>query len=176
MIQRIPLLPAVMAAVVVMACVTAPAMARAGDACDALTARMIRATGASLAGRAGDGAVFRAADADRMSLACGKPRRMVFGAVAREPLRPYFVLIGLAGQGLTGARARDVEVLALTLHRRSLLTGAPAEGRTGAALLRCETGPREDMLADNLTVCVLQPGRTIVLRRRAGLNQGQRAG
>lgn len=143
--------------------------AQAADGCDALTARMIRATGASLAGRAGTIAVFRAADANRMSLECDKPRRMVFGALEREPRQPYFVLIGLAAQGLTGARAETVEVLALNLHQRSLLTQAPAEGRAGKAALRCETGRREDNLSGNHTVCVLVPSRPVVLRRRAGL-------
>lgn len=160
---------------------------QAADGCDALTARMVRATGASLAGRTGAIAVFRAADADRMSLECGKPasriksasripRRMVFGALEREPRPPYFALIGLAAQGLTGARAEAVEVLALNLHQRSLLTQGPAEGRSGSAALRCETGPREDNLSGNLTVCVLVPSRPVVLRRRAGLPASAFAG
>ncbi|WP_375408911.1 hypothetical protein [uncultured Methylobacterium sp.] len=150
--------------------------AQAADGCDALTARMIRATGASLAGRAGTIAIFRAADANRLSLECGKPRRMVFGALEREPRQPYFALIGLAAEGLTGARAEAVEVLALNLHQRSLLTQAPAEGRAGKAALRCETGPREDSLSGNHTVCVLVPARPVVLRRRAGLPAGAAAG
>lgn len=147
----------------------ASANAQAADGCDALTARMIRATGASLAGRAGTIAVFRAADANRLSLECGKPKRVVVGALEREPRQPYFVLIGLAARGLTGARAETVEVLALNLHQRSLLTQAPAEGRAGKAALRCETGPREDSLSGNHTVCVLVPSRPVILRRRAGL-------
>lgn len=163
------------------------APARAADACDALTARMIRATGASLAGRTGSLAVFRAADADRMSLDCRLPRRMTFGAREREPLAPYFVLIGLSAERLTGARAGTVEVLARQLHQDSLLADAPRQGVAGRAALRCETGPREDDLAGNLTVCVLAPSRpqgvhrhgaqgSPVLRRRAGLFAGPRAG
>ena len=62
--------------------------ARATSGCDGLTARLIRATGASLAGRAGPIAVFRAADAERMSLDCRKPARLVFGDLEREPRRP----------------------------------------------------------------------------------------
>ena len=154
----------------------ASAHAQAADGCDALTARIIRATGASLAGRAGTIAVFRAADANRLSLECGKPKRVVVGALEREPRQPYFVLIGLAAQGLTGARAEAVEVLALNLHQRSLLTQAPVEGRAGKAALRCETGPREDSLSGNHTVCVLVPSRPAILRRRAGLFPGAVAG
>ena len=142
---------------------------RAADSCDALTARMIRATGASLAGRTGPLAVFRAADADRMSLTCGKNSRMVFGAVERLPRRNYFVLIGLPAQGLTGTRPEDVEILALKLHQDSLLADAPREGQTGRAALRCETGPRRDALANDHTVCILVPNRPVVLRRRAAL-------
>lgn len=143
--------------------------ARAADACDALTARVIRATGASLAGRAGPGAVFRAADAERMSLDCRRPHRMVFGSLAREPDRTFFTLIGQAAQALTGARADAVAVLGLNLHQDSLLAGAPRQGAAGRAALRCETGPRDDSLAGNLTVCVLVPNDAAVLRRRAGL-------
>lgn len=145
-----------------------PVTARAAEGCNGLTARMIRATGASLAGRSGSLAVFRAADADRMSLDC-KPRRMVFGAREREPDRAYFLLVGLAAKALAGAGAEEVEVLALNLHQRSLLTGAPQQGIAGPAALRCETGPREDGLADEVTVCVLVPNRPVALRRRAGL-------
>ncbi len=154
--------------------------ARAAEACDALAARVIRATGASLAGRAGPGAVFRAADAERMSLDCRAPRRMVFGSLAREPDRTFFTLIGQAAQALTGARADAVAVLALDLHQDSLLADAPRRGTAGRAALRCETGPRNDSLAGNLTVCVLEhrperlmrmpkPNDPPVLRRRAGL-------
>ncbi|KAB1073291.1 hypothetical protein F6X51_12570 [Methylobacterium planeticum] len=138
------------------------------DGCDALTARVIRATGASLAGRSGALAVFRAADAERMSLDCRDPR-MVFAAREREPRAPFFTLIGLAAQGLAGARAREAEVLALRLHQDSLLTSAPREGRAGRAALRCETGPRGDALSGDLTVCVLRRARPAALRRRAGL-------
>jgi len=152
--------------------------ASAADACDALTARIIRATGASLAGRAGSGAVFRAADAERMSLACRAPRRMVFGALSREPGRRFFILVGEAAAALTGAKAESVETLALTLHQESLLTGTSRRGRVGRADLRCETGPRDDGLAGSLTVCLVtaaEPGSKI-LRRRAGLFAGRPAG
>ncbi|WP_370692891.1 hypothetical protein [Methylobacterium sp.] len=141
--------------------------AGAADACNALTAKLIRATGASLAGRAGSGAVFRAADAERMSLACRAPRRMVFGSLAREPDRPFFALIGRAAEALTGAKAEAVEVLALTLHQDSLLTGTPRQGIAARAALRCETGPREDSLSGSLTVCLVTSAAP--LRRRAGL-------
>lgn len=153
----------------------AAAPAQAADGCDALTARMIRATGASLAGRKGSLAVFRAADAERMSLDCGTPRRMVFGSLAREPNRNYFMLIGLAAQALTGARADEVEVLALNLHQDSLLASQTRQGTAGRAALRCETGPRTDDLA-GLTVCVLVPNRPPTLRRRAGLFAKAEAG
>ncbi|GJD94806.1 hypothetical protein [Methylobacterium iners] len=152
------------------------APAQAADSCDALTAKMIRATGASLAGRTGALAVFRAADAERMSLECAPQRQMIFGARQREPIRPYFVLIGLAAEALTGASAEAVEVLALNLHQDSLLTGTPRTGHVGRAALRCETGPRLDALAGNLTVCRLTPNRTAALRRRAGLPAAAKAG
>jgi hypothetical protein len=142
-----------------------PGPAHAANGCDALTARMIRATGASLAGCSGPLAVFRAADAERMSLDCRDPARMVFAAREREPRAPFFTLIGLAAQGLAGARAREAEVLALRLHQDSLLTGAPQEGRAGRAALRCETGPRGDALSGDLTVCVLGRQRPQVRRR-----------
>lgn len=157
----------------------APPPARAAETCDGLTARMIRTTGASLAGREGSLAVFRAADADRMSLDCGKPARMAFGSREREPRGGYFVLIGLAARGLTGTGARTgagaVETLARRLHQDSLLTGEPQAGRAGPAALRCETGTREtpDLTA---TRCVLVRARPPVLRRRAGLFPGPRAG
>jgi hypothetical protein len=155
--------------------------ARAAEGCDALTARMIRATGASLAGRSGPLAVFRAADAERMSLDCRDPTRMVFAAREREPRAPFFTLIGLAAQGLAGARARDAEVLARQLHQDSLLTSAPQEGRAGRAALRCETGPRGDALSGDLTVCVLRRDRPAALRSRASrppaaLSRGGSAG
>jgi hypothetical protein len=152
------------------------APAQGADSCDALTAKMIRATGASLAGRTGALAVFRAADAERMSLECAPRRQMIFGARQREPIRPYFVLIGLAAEGLTGASAEAVEVLALNLHQDSLLTGEPRAGAVGRAALRCETGPRADALAGNLTVCRLTPSRATILRRRAGLPAAAKAG
>jgi hypothetical protein len=152
--------------------------AAATDACDALTARIIRATGASLAGRAGSGAVFRAAEAERMSLACRAPRRMVFGSLAREPERRFFVLVGQAAEALAGAKAEAVETLALILHQDSLLTGAPRQGRVGQASLRCETGPRDDGLAGSLTVCVVTAAKPLAkpLRRRAGLFASRPAG
>ncbi|WP_430913478.1 hypothetical protein [Methylobacterium sp. sgz302541] len=149
--------------------------ARADSACDGLTARLIRATGASLAGRAGPIAVFRAADAERMSLDCRKPARLVFGDLEREPRRPYFVLIGLAAEALAGARPGDVEVLALRLHQDSLLSGEPREGAAGPALLRCETGPRSDGLAGDLTVCVLA-ARASPRRRPVALSREGEAG
>lgn len=148
--------------------------ASAADACDALTAKIIHDTGASLAGRAGSGAVFRAADAERMSLACRTPHRMVFGSLAREPDRRFFALVGGAAEALTGAKAEAVETLALTLHQESLLTGAPRRGVVGRAALRCETGPREDSLAGSLTVCLVTAAEP--LRRRAGLFAGRPAG
>ncbi len=147
---------------------------QAADACDVLTARVIRTTGASLAGRAGTGAVFRAADAERMSLACRAPRRIVLGSLAREPDRRFFALIGAAAHALTGARAEEVEGLALNLHQDSLLTGMPREGIAGRAALRCETGPRADGLAGSLTVCLVTSVEP--LRRRAGLFVNRPAG
>lgn len=150
--------------------------ARAADACDALTARMIRATGASLAGRTGTLAVFRAADAERMSLTCGKPPRMVFSALAREPAYPFYALIGQAAQALTGAKAEAVEALALALHQEALLTGHPRQGVAGRAALRCETAPDADPFATPRTRCILIPDPKLVLRRRAGLFADARAG
>ena len=78
---------------------------------------MIRTTGASLAGRAGPVAVFRAQDAERMSLDCRAPARIAFASRDREPPRAYFVLIGRAARALTGADAAGAEVLALNLHQ-----------------------------------------------------------
>ncbi|GJE61888.1 hypothetical protein [Methylobacterium trifolii] len=153
----------------------APVAARA-DACDALAAKVIRVTGASVAGRNGPLAVFRAADAERMSLDCRAPRRMVLGALEREPAPAYFVLIGLAAQALTGARPAEVETLALVLHQDSLLAGAPRQGAAGPAALRCETGPRADGLAGESTVCVLAPTRPATPRRKAGLSRKAAAG
>ncbi|NEU13248.1 hypothetical protein G3T14_14055 [Methylobacterium sp. BTF04] len=150
----------------------AAGQARAAESCDALTATVIRATGASLAGRAGAGAVFRAADAERMSLDCRAPRRMVFGSLDREPSRAFFALIGQAARALTGADPDAVEVLALTLHQASLLADAPRQGVVDRAALRCETGPRDDSLAGTLTLCVLVPARPRAARRRIGLFAG----
>lgn len=144
-----------------------PALA---DSCDALTARLIRATGASFAGREGPLVVFRAADADRMSLFCGA-REMVFRSSYRQPNRYYFVLIGLAARTLTGTLAEEAEGLALSLHQATLLTGAPQEGRVGRAELRCEPGDRLDGLT-NGTLCTLTPAGATTLRRRPGLSAG----
>lgn len=152
--------------------------ASAAEACDALTAKIIRVTGASLAGRAGSGAVFRAADAERMSLTCRAPRRMVFGSLSREPGRRFFALVGEAAAALTGAKAEAVETLGLILHQESLLTGMPRRDRVGRTDLRCETGPRDDSLAGSLTVCIVTVAKPVseILRRRAGLFAGPPAG
>ncbi len=107
-------------------------MARAADACDTLSARVIRDTGASLAGRAGPVAVFRAQDAARMSLDCRAPARITIASRDREPSTAYFVLIGLAARAVAGADAATAEVLALNLHQASLLADAPRRGGTGA--------------------------------------------
>ncbi|CAA2144367.1 MULTISPECIES: hypothetical protein [Methylobacterium] len=162
---------------------SAPDPARATESCDRLTARMIRATGASLAGREASLAVFRAEDADRMSLDCRAPARMAFGSRDHEPAGAYFVLIGLAAEGLTGAKAGMVEILARTLHRDSRLTGMPQAGRAGNAALRCETSGQglADALglggpAPDITRCMLTRHRRAVLRRRAGLFDGAQSG
>lgn len=145
---------------------TAPA--RAADACDALAAKVIRITGASLAGRTGSYAVFRAQDAQRMSLDCRAPARITLASLDREPDRAYFALVGLAARALTGAEAGQAEILALTLHQDSLLSDAPRRGSTGPVLMLCETGPRTDALAGDLTVCRIAPARRAVgLSRRA---------
>lgn len=128
-------------------------MARAADACDTLSARVIRDTGASLAGRAGPYAVFRAQDAARMSLDCRAPARITIASRDREPSTAYFVLIGLAARAVAGADAATAEVLALNLHQASLLADAPRRGGTARALILCETGPRGDALREDLTVC-----------------------
>lgn len=146
------------------------------DSCDRLTAATIRATGASLAGRAGTLAVFRATDAERMSLDCRAPARMVFASRDRDPPRGFYALIGRAAHVITGADAAAAEVLALRVHQDSLLADAARQGVAGKAALRCETGPRDDALAGDLTVCVLVPNRPPVLRRRAGLPHGGTAG
>jgi hypothetical protein len=148
---------------------TAPAAA--ADACDVLTAKVIRVTGASLAGRTGAYAVFRAQDAARMSLDCRDPARITLASLDREPNPAYFSLVGLAARALTGADAARAEVLALTLHQDSLLADAPRRGGTGPALMQCETGPRTDTLAGDLTVC-----RVVPVKRVGGLSHRRRAG
>ncbi len=147
-------------------CLAAIAPARA-DGCDALTARLIRGTGASLAGRTGLLVVFRAADAERMSLDCGMPHRMVFRSLYRQPNRYFFVLIGLAAKTLAGVEAESAETLALNLHQQTLLTGEPQQGRAGAAILRCEPTDRLDGLTEG-ALCRLAVDRTP--RRRRGLS------
>lgn len=153
--------------VAAIAILVASASARA-DGCDALTARLIRATGASLAGRSGPLVVFRAADADRMSLDCGPPQRLLFRSRDRLPNRYYFVLIGLAAKTFNGARAEDVETLALQLHQTTLLTGRTQEGRTGPARLRCEPGDRLDGVSEG-TLCRLASDRASRRHGRIGL-------
>jgi hypothetical protein len=127
--------------------------ARAADACDGLAAKVIRSTGASLAGRAGAVAVFRAQDAERLSLDCRAPARITVASLDREPGTAYFVLVGLAARALAGSDASAAEVLALNLHQASLLASAPRRGRVGRLLMLCETGPRTDGLRPDLTVC-----------------------
>ncbi|GEP11323.1 hypothetical protein [Methylobacterium gnaphalii] len=139
------------------------------DGCDALTAQMIRGTGASLAGRTGHLVVFRAADAERMSLDCGPPRRMVFRSREREPQRFYFVLIGLAAKTLAHAASERVEILAMNLHQAALLSGEPQFGRVGAAVLRCEPGDHLDGSADG-ALCRLAVDRRSHPRRKARLS------
>jgi len=141
--------------------------AAAADACDVLTAKVIRVTGASLAGRTGAYAVFRAQDAERMSLDCRPPARITLASLDREPDKAYFALVGLAARALTGADAERAEVLALNLHQDSLLADAPRRGATGRALMLCETGPRQDALAGDLTVCRIAPA-ALSRRRHAG--------
>ena len=141
--------------------------AAAADACDVLTAKVIRVTGASLAGRTGAYAVFRAQDAERMSLDCRPPARITLASLDREPDKAYFALVGLAARALTGANAERAEVLALNLHQDSLLADAPRRGATGRALMLCETGPRQDALAGDLTVCRIAPA-ALPRRRHAG--------
>jgi hypothetical protein len=150
------------------ALVLGPAQAHAADACDALAAKVIRTTGASLAGRAGPVAVFRAQDAERMSLDCRAPARITVASLDREPPPAYFVLIGRAARALAGADPAAAEVLALNLHQASLLASAPQRGGTGRALMLCETGPRTDALREDLTVCRIA--------HRAGLSRIRRAG
>lgn len=133
--------------------------AQAADSCDALTAKVIRVTGASLAGRTGAYAVFRAQDAERMSLDCRAPARITLASLDREPGRAYFALVGLAARALTGTDAEQATVLALSLHQDSLLADAPRRGGTGRTLMLCETGPRSDALAGDLTVCRIASAR-----------------
>ncbi len=139
-----------------------PALA---DGCDALIARMIRGTGASFAGRDGALAVFRAADAERMSLDCSR-RRMVFSSLDRQPNRYYFVLIGLAAKTLLGARAGAVEDLAIRLQLAALARAQAQEGSAGSARLRCETSDRPDGFSDG-TLCRLASDRPPRHRRKA---------
>lgn len=127
-----------------LALVFALGTAAQADSCDGLTVRLIRETGVALAGRSGATVVFRAADADRMSLDCATPRRLAFRSDLREPPRGFFVLIGLAAHTLAGAPADSVETLAQRLHQDSLLTGAPQLGRVGGAVVRCDPGDRPD--------------------------------
>jgi len=127
-----------------LALVFALGTAAQADSCDGLTVRLIRETGVALAGRSGATVVFRAADANRMSLDCAMPRRLAFRSDLREPPRGFFVLIGLAAHTLAGAPADSVETLARRLHQDSLLTGAPQLGRIGGAVVRCDPGDRPD--------------------------------
>lgn len=143
----------------------------AADSCDVLTAKVIRVTGASLAGRAGSYAVFRAQDAQRMSLDCRVPARITLASLDREPDRAYFALVGLAARALTGADPARAEILALNLHQDSLLADAPRRGSAGPALMLCESGPRTDALAGDLTVCRIAPAR-----RSVGLSRRPHAG
>jgi hypothetical protein len=144
------------------------ASAHAADVCDVLAAKVIRETGASLAGRAGFYAVFRAEDAERMSLDCRKPARITVASRDREPSPGYFVLVGRAARALAGADSTAAEVLALNLHQASLLANAPRRGDTGRALMLCETGPRSDALSEDLSVCRVAPRTGLSRIRRAG--------
>lgn len=160
-----------LAAILLFPTLYAATPAAAADGCDALSARMIRATGASLAGRDGTRAVFRSSDAERMSLDCRDPARITLASLDREPNPAYFALVGLAARALTGADAAQAEVLALTLHQDSLLSQAPRRGAAGPALMQCETGSRTDALAGDLTVC-----RVVPVKRVGGLSHRRRAG
>lgn len=143
------------------------------ETCDGLAARVIRVTGTSIAGRLGPGAVFRAADAERMSLDCRAPARIVIATFAREPRGRFFALAGLAARALAGTEPEAAETLARRLHQDSLLADAPATAALGGAALRCETGPRDDSLAGLHTVCVVERA---ALRRKAGLSRTAPAG
>jgi hypothetical protein len=141
--------------------------AHAADACDRLTAKVIRATGASLAGRGGAVAVFRAQDAERLSLDCRIPARITVASRDREPSPAYFALVGRAAEALAGTAA-DAEVLALNLHQASLLGDAPRRGGTGAVLMLCETGPRIAAFEDGRTVCRVAARPRLSRTRGAG--------
>ncbi|AWN38294.1 hypothetical protein [Methylobacterium radiodurans] len=162
-----------------LACLSAtPARA---DSCDALTARVIRVTGASLAGRAEPGAVFRAADADRMSLDCRAPARIVIGSAERRPPVGWFTLVGLAAESLGRARLRDAQVAALNLHQDALLAGAPMLAQVDDVAIRCEAGPGAVALSGWASLCVVErrrerPGRRGALVRKAALPQARPAG
>ncbi|GJE26979.1 hypothetical protein [Methylobacterium organophilum] len=136
----------------------------AAQSCDALTARTIRVTGASLAGRTGSLAMFRAADAQRMSLDCRAPRRILLWTPAREPARAFFILVGLSAKALAGADARRAEEIALRLHQDALLTGLPQRAAAGRALIQCEPGDRFDGVSAG-SLCRLVPAQGSVLRR-----------
>lgn len=163
------------------ACLAAvlPAGPARADACDGLTVRLIRATGASLVGRTGALVVFRAADADRFRLHCATPRTLLFHSALREPPGATFVLIGQAAHALTGAPEEAVELLSRRLHQDSLLTGAPQLGRVGGAVIRCDPGDRPDGFGLG-TLCRVaadrRPGGRTELRRKAGLSAAAAAG
>ncbi|GJE76441.1 hypothetical protein [Methylorubrum suomiense] len=149
------------------------------DACDALTVRLIRATGASLVGRIGPLVVFRAADAERFRLQCASPRTLLFRSADREPPGATFVLIGQAARALTGAPEAAVETLSRQLHQDSLLTGEPQVGRVGGAVIRCDPGDRPDGfgLGTLCRVAADRPqGNRERLRRKAGLPAEATAG
>ena len=148
-------LRALLAGLLLSLVLTVPAGA---DSCDRFTVRLIRGTGVALAGRSGSTVVFRAVDADRMSLDCAPPRRLLFRSDRREPPRAFFVLIGLAAKTLTGASPEAVEALALRLHQDSLLTGEPQPGRSDGAVLRCDPGDRPDGIGGG-SLCRLAPDR-----------------
>lgn len=161
------ILRALLAGLAITLALGAPARA---DSCDGLTVRLIRGTGVALAGRSGLIVVFRAADAERMSLDCAAPRRLLFRSAEREPPRAFFTLIGLAGRTLAGAPAEAVQTLALRLHQDSLLTGEPQIGRTGGAVLRCDPADRPDGFGVG-SLCRLaseRPRRPTALSRKAG--------
>ena len=147
-------------------CFACPAPVRA-DSCNTLTVRLIRGTGAALAERSGSLVLFRAIDADRMSLTCGKPPRLLLRSDWREPPRSYFILVGLAATTLAGTSTESAEALALRLHQDSLLTGEPQLGRSDGIVIRCEPGDRPDGLSAG-TLCHLAPDRP---HRRTGLSR-----